>query len=254
MKLTIKPILSIPQISKGDDLFEIICHALNTSRISLQDNDIIVLTQKIISKAEGRFIELRSVHPSSYAISQARICSKDPRLVELIIQESNAILRIKPGTIIVEHRLGFICANGGIDHSNVTLGNEAEETVLLLPENPSLSAKLLRQKLIKKFGVNLAIIIIDSHGRPWRQGITGISIGFSGIPGLVDMRGKPDMFGGILKITQIAAVDELAAAASLVLGESSEGRPAVHIRGFPYDLREGNFQELIRPKSQDLFR
>lgn len=254
MKLTLAPILPIPKIAKGDDLFSIFVKALNSSRISLQENDIIVLAQKIISKSEGRFVELRSVRPSQFAIRTAGKCAKDPRLVELILSESKSILRIKPGTIIVEHRLGFICANAGIDHSNVSIGNESEETVLLLPEDPSLSAGLLRQKIKNKFGINIAVIIIDSHGRPWRFGIAGISIGFSGIPGLIDMRGKPDMFGGLLKITQIAAVDELASAASLMMGEASEGRPAIHVRGFPYDLREGNFQELIRPKYLDLFR
>jgi coenzyme F420-0:L-glutamate ligase/coenzyme F420-1:gamma-L-glutamate ligase len=180
---------------------------------------------------------------------------KDPRLVELILQESKAVLRTRPGTIIVEHRLGFICANAGIDHSNVA--GEAkpnEEWVLLLPENPDASAQKLRQKLEELSGAQLGVIIIDSHGRAWRQGVVGVAIGLAGLPGLVDMRGKSDLFGYNLRITTIGAGDELAAAASLVMGQANEGTPIVHIRGFPYSLREGTLNELIRPKDQDLFR
>jgi coenzyme F420-0:L-glutamate ligase/coenzyme F420-1:gamma-L-glutamate ligase len=180
---------------------------------------------------------------------------KDPRLVELILRESNQVLRTRPGTIIVEHRLGFVCANAGIDHSNVAgEGNLNKEWVLLLPENPDTAAQLIRQKLETMSGVHLGVMIIDSHGRAWRQGVVGVAIGISGMPGLVDMRGKSDLFGYNLRITTIGAADELAAGASLVMGQANEATPIVHVRGFPYKLRDGNLKELLRPKEQDLFR
>jgi coenzyme F420-0:L-glutamate ligase/coenzyme F420-1:gamma-L-glutamate ligase len=253
--LTLTPLNNFPFIQKGDDLSACIQASLESTNITLRDGDILVLAQKIVSKAEGRQIHLDSIKPSDEAIRYASLCEKDPRLVELILQESNSVLRVHPGTIIVEHRLGFICANAGIDHSNVSGENNLKEDhFLLLPENPDLSASVLRRKLKNIFGINLAIMIIDSHGRAWRLGVAGISIGFSGIPGLVDMRGKPDLFGTQLRITQIAVADELAGAASLVMGQASEGLPVIHVRGFPYTLRDGNLKELIRPTDEDLFR
>jgi coenzyme F420-0:L-glutamate ligase/coenzyme F420-1:gamma-L-glutamate ligase len=157
--------------------------------------------------------------------------------------------------LIVEHRLGFVCANAGIDHSNVQgLGGDPEEWFLLLPENPDASAQRIRRRLEEASRKHLGIMIIDSHGRAWRLGVVGASIGFSGMPGLVDMRGQPDLFGYHLRITEIAVADELAGAASLVMGQAAESIPAVHVRGFPYPLREGEQHELIRPKDRDLFR
>jgi coenzyme F420-0:L-glutamate ligase/coenzyme F420-1:gamma-L-glutamate ligase len=253
--LALTQLEGFPFINKGDDLVDCILKSLTATNITLIDNDILVLAQKIVSKSEGRVISLDLVKPSEGALRLAGIVEKDPRIIELILQESNIVLRARPGTIIVEHRLGFICANAGIDHSNVTIENrETEEYVLLLPENPDLSAITLQNKLESLVGVRLGILIIDSHGRAWRLGVVGVSIGFSGLPGLVDMRGKPDLFGGELRITQIAAVDELAAAASLVMGQANEGFPVVHVRGFPYHLRSGKLQEIIRPRDQDLFR
>ena len=176
-------------------------------------------------------------------------------MLRLVLRESREVLRNRPGTLIVEHRRGFVCANAGIDHSNV-LGpsGDPEEWVLLLPEDPDASADRIRQALETAYGVRLGVIIIDSHGRAWRLGIVGVAIGLSGLPGLVDMRGQPDMFGYQLRVTTIAAADELAAAASLVMGQAAERVPAVHVRGFPYPLREASLQELIRPHEQDLFQ
>jgi coenzyme F420-0:L-glutamate ligase/coenzyme F420-1:gamma-L-glutamate ligase len=175
--------------------------------------------------------------------------------VQLVLQESRSVLRAKSGTLIVEHRLGFICANAGIDHSNVDgQGHNSEDSVLLLPENPDLSAKLIRERMEKESGTQVGVMIIDSHGRSWRMGIVGVTIGFSGIPGLVDMRGHKDLFGYELKVTQVAAADELAASASLLMGQADESLPVIHVRGFPYPLRESSFRELIRPSDQDLFR
>lgn len=234
---------------------EIILNRLAAAQIDLQAGDALVLAQKIVSKSEGRLVRLSSVEPTRRACDLARQVDKDPRFVELVLRESREVLRARPGALIVEHRLGFICANAGIDHSNV-LGpdGEAEDWVLLLPESPDDSAERLRRKLASEKEMQLGLLIIDSHGRAWRNGVVGISIGFAGLPGVVDMRGKPDLFGYHLRITQIAAVDELAAAASLVMGQADEGVPVVHVRGFPYPLREGQLAELIRPKDQDYFR
>jgi coenzyme F420-0:L-glutamate ligase/coenzyme F420-1:gamma-L-glutamate ligase len=183
-------------------------------------------------------------------------------MVELILQESRDVLRVRPGTIVVEHRLGFVCANAGIDHSNVSPplpsgegpGVRPEDWVLLLPEDPNRSAAEIRRKLEAASGVRLGVMIIDSHGRAWRLGTVGLAIGLSGLPGVVDERGWQDLFGYTLQITVVGVADELAAAASLVMGQAAEATPVVHVRGFPYPLREGSLGELLRPKEQDMFR
>jgi coenzyme F420-0:L-glutamate ligase/coenzyme F420-1:gamma-L-glutamate ligase len=213
-----------------------------------------VIAQKIISKAEDRLIDLKSVIPSTRALVLAPRIEKDARLTELILQESKSILRFRPGTVIVEHRLGFVCANAGIDHSNVSTDLESNDWVLLLPENPDRSASVIRRQIEEWCGESLGVMIIDSHGRAWRLGTVGVAIGLSGLSGLEDLRGDPDLFGRILKVTQVAAADELAAAASLVMGQAAEGTPVVHVRGFPYPLREGSLDDLIRPQEEDLFR
>lgn len=255
MPLILTCLPGIPLIRPGDNLVEMIGTALERAGIVLQDGDILVLAQKIVSKAEGRMLNLARVNPSARALELAASIEKDPRLVELILQESLEVLRTRPGTIIVEHRLGFVCANAGIDHSNVAgLGDGQEEWVLLLPENPDDSAHRIRQGLERAASVRLGVLIIDSHGRAWRQGTVGAAIGLSGMPGLVDLRGCPDLFDYTLRITQVGAADELAAAASLVMGQAAEGTPVVHVRGFPYPLREGSLEELLRPKELDLFR
>lgn len=267
--LTLTPLSGIPLIRHGDDLADIIVRALKASAIRLQDGDILVTAQKIVSKAEGRMVDLATVEPSQRAQNLATETEKDPRVVELILKESNGILRARPGALIVEHRLGFVCANAGIDHSNVfpldrqdfsrhlveraDPGNP-EDWVLLLPENPDSSAADIRQKLENESGAKIGVLIIDSHGRAWRNGTVGAAIGISGMPGLVDLRGQPDLFDFRLRITQVGAADELAAAASLVMGQAAEGTPVVHVRGFPYPLREGSLDELLRSKEQDLFR
>ena len=253
--LALSPLKSFPLVKAGDDLVEFIITSLSKSNLTLENNDILVLAQKIISKSEGRQINLELVEPSPVAIELGIRCEKDPRLVELILRESKTVLRVRPGTIIVEHKLGFVCANAGIDHSNIPSEYyPSENNVLLLPEDPDKSAQLIKNRLDSFYGVQIGILIIDSHGRPWRLGIVGTSIGFAGLPGLVDMRGKPDLFGEELRITQIAVADELAGAASLVMGQANEGLPAIHVRGFPYPLKEGKFQDLIRPIELDMFR
>ncbi len=255
MSLTLTSLPGIPLIQPGDSLPDIILEALERAGLSLAEGDILVLAQKIVSKAEGRLVNLASVVPSDRAQELAAITQKDPRLVELNLQESTDILRARSGTMIVEHRLGFVCANAGIDHSNVRgEGTAAEDWVLLLPQDPDGSAGRIRQALEEASGVRLGVLIIDSHGRAWRGGTVGVTIGLSGLPGLVDLRGQSDLFGYTLKITQVGAADELAAAASLVMGQAAEGTPVIHARGFPYPLREGSLTELLRPKEQDFFR
>jgi coenzyme F420-0:L-glutamate ligase / coenzyme F420-1:gamma-L-glutamate ligase len=245
----------IPLVKAGDDLAEIITYALTDSGISLLDGDILIIAQKIISKAEGRIVNLETVNPSPEAINLARVTEKDPRVVELILQESNAVLRTRTGLIIVEHRLGFVCANAGIDHSNVNAkGVGGEEFVILLPADPEASAEYLRRRLMDKYRRKIGVLIIDSHGRAWREGTSGVSIGIAGLPGLVDFRGKQDLFGYEMKVTQVAVADELAAAASLLMGQTAEGKPVVHVRGFPYPLRDGTLKEILRPRESDLFR
>jgi coenzyme F420-0:L-glutamate ligase/coenzyme F420-1:gamma-L-glutamate ligase len=175
--------------------------------------------------------------------------------VEVILRESRQVLRTRPGVIVVEHRLGFVCASAGVDHSNVHgASGRAEDWVLLLPEDPDASASDLRQRLESASGAHLGVLIIDSHGRAWRMGTVGVAIGLSGLPAVVDMRGWADLFDFRLQITQVGVADELAAAASLVMGQAAEGTPVVHVRGFPYPLRKASMSELLRPRDQDLFR
>jgi coenzyme F420-0:L-glutamate ligase/coenzyme F420-1:gamma-L-glutamate ligase len=255
MTLTLTPLPGLPLIRPGDPLADILVSSLAAGGITLQDNDILVLTQKIVSKAEGRLVNLSTLTPSAQAYELARSSGKDPRLVELVLRESKEVLRVRPGSLIVEHRLGFVCASAGIDHSNVNgEGGNPEDWVLLLPENPDRSAAEIRSQLEKASGKRLGVMIIDSHGRAWRIGTVGAAIGLAGLPGVIDQRGWEDLFGYHLKITVVGAADELAAAASLVMGQAAEGTPAVHVRGFPYPLREGSLGEILRPKAEDLFR
>jgi coenzyme F420-0:L-glutamate ligase / coenzyme F420-1:gamma-L-glutamate ligase len=253
--LTLTPLPNIPLIRPDDNLADIIVAALRSAHIELEDGDILVLAQKIISKAENRLVNLATIIPSPAAHDLSQRSGKDPRLAELLLRESNEVLRVRMGSVIVEHKLGFVCANAGIDHSNVAgEGNAAEEWVLLLPENPDQSAAEIRSKLEAISAKRLGVMIIDSHGRAWRLGTVGVAIGLSGLPGLIDERGWRDLFGYTLQITVLGAADELAAAASLAMGQAAEGTPVVHVRGFPYPLREGSLKEMLRPKDQDMFR
>jgi coenzyme F420-0:L-glutamate ligase/coenzyme F420-1:gamma-L-glutamate ligase len=245
----------MPLIHPGDDLGQIIITALEENSLTLMDGDVLVLAQKIVSKAEGRLVNLNQVIPSSRALELAAITQKDARFVELVLRESAEVLRTRINTLIVQHRLGFVCANAGIDHSNVRgEWGDDEDWVLLLPEDPDQSARKLREQMRAQYGCDVGVMIIDSHGRAWRTGTVGVAIGIAGVPGLVDLRGVPDLFGFNLRITQVGAADELAAAASLVMGQAAEGTPVVHVRGFPYPLRDSKLAELIREKELDLFR
>lgn len=250
-RLILTALPGIPTVTAGTDLATVIAAALANAAIAAADGDILVIAQKIVSKSEGRAIRLADVKPSPKAIEIATTAQKDPRLVELILSESTEVLRCRPGIIIVEHRLGYVMANAGIDASNVEANDG--DMVLLLPTNPDASAQALRQALHDRLHADIGIIINDSFGRAWRLGTVGIAIGISGMPGLVDMRGIEDRNGRKLMTTEVAVADELAAAASLLMGQAAEGQPVIHVRGFRGD-RDGSARELIRPRQQDLFR
>ena len=254
-KLTLTAIPGLPEVKPGDDLAALITAAVEENGLTVEDDDIFVLAQKIVSKSEGRLVNLNTVQPSPRAQEIAQIVQKRPELVELILQESNAVLRARPGVLIVEHKSGFVCANAGIDHSNVSgAWGDPADWVLLLPEDSDRSAQVIRTGLEAHFGKRLGVLIIDSYGRAWRNGIIGMSIGLSGMPALVDMRGKPDRNGYRMRVTVIAAADELAAGASLMMGQAAEGTPVVLAQGFPYELVEDQACRLVRSKQTDLFR
>ena len=241
----------IPEIREGDDLASLMADALGRAGIALAAGDVLVIAQKIVSKSEGRSVVLAGVTPSARAIELAALTGKDARLIELVLSESKEVLRAKKDVIIVEHRLGYVMANAGIDQSNVEHGGES---ALLLPLDPDASCERLRAALREASGVDIAVIVNDSFGRAWRNGTVGIALGVAGLPGLLDLRGRPDRFGRKLLITQVGLADEVAAAASLVMGQADEGCPVVHVRGVPYARREGSVRELLRPKHEDMFR
>ncbi len=251
--LLLRALAGVPLVQAGDDLADVVLAALAASGERLEAGDVLLLAQKIVSKSEGRLVALDTVTPSPRAIELARDADKDPRLVELILSESTEVLRVRPGAIIVEHRLGLVLANAGIDQSNVA-GDEAEPQALLLPRDPDTSCRKLRDALLARTGVAVAIVIIDSIGRAWRNGTVGHAIGVCGMAGLLDLRGRPDLFERGLRTSELGLADELAAAASLVMGQADEGRPIVLARGVPYARRDGSARELIRPKEIDLFR
>jgi coenzyme F420-0:L-glutamate ligase/coenzyme F420-1:gamma-L-glutamate ligase len=253
--LILSTVPDLPEIAAGDDLPALIMKALAQDGMTVDDGDIFVVAQKIVSKSEGRLVNLSTVTAGPRALELAAKIGKRPELVQLILEESNEVLRTRTGTIIVEHKSGFVCANAGIDHSNVRgPWGSPEDWVLLLPEDADHSAQVLREGLQRLSGKQIGVLIIDSHGRAWRNGIVGISIGLAGMPALVDMRGKPDRFDYSLRVTVIAAADELAAGASLMMGQAAEGTPVVLARGFPYELAEDQAARLVREKKYDMFR
>jgi coenzyme F420-0:L-glutamate ligase/coenzyme F420-1:gamma-L-glutamate ligase len=241
----------IPMIEAGADLAAVILTALDGAGQQLADGDVIVLAQKIVSKAEGRLIDLASVEASQQAADIARKVDKDPRLVELILSEAQEVMRVRPGVLIVRHRLGLVLANAGIDQSNID--HDGRSLALLLPVDPDASARHIRSAIVDRTGADVALLIIDSLGRAWRTGTTGTAIGIAGMPGLVDLRGRKDLHGRRLETSELGLADELAAAASLVMGQADEGRPIVLVRGVSYDRRDGSAAELIRPRHLDLF-
>lgn len=243
----------IPLIEPGDDLAAIIAGALENAKFSLIPSDILVIAQKIVSKSENRYVNLKDVRPSDAASRLAEQTGKDARYIEVVLRESEEIVRHRPNIVIAAHRLGFVMANAGIDQSNIEHAG-GEERVLLLPQDPDRSAAALMTKLNKRCETDIGVIINDSFGRPFRTGVVGVALGVAGIPSLLDKIGAPDLFGRSLQMTEIAVADEIAAGASLLMGQAAEGRPVVVVRGLTFSEAPRPAAALVRPRERDMFR
>lgn len=243
----------VPLVEPGDDLAALLNRALRDTGIAPEDGDILVLAQKIVSKAEGRYVDLDEVTPSGRARELADSLGKDPRHVEVVLSESEDLVKVGQHVIIAAHRLGLVMANAGVDESNISHGDGGGR-LLLLPRDPDGSAAALKARLDAEFGVSMGVIISDSFGRPWRNGVVGVAIGAAGVPALVDQVGARDLFGRELRVTEIATADELAAAGSLLMGQAGQGVPAVLIRGFMIDAPARPAAALIRDRERDMFR
>ena len=242
----------LPHVKPGDDVAAMIVAASEDCEEPLQDGDVVVVAQKIISKAEGRTVALRDVAPDARALELAVRCQKDPRQIAVVLDQSAEVLRARPGVIIVALHNGMVLANAGVDRSNVEGGND--DTVLLLPSDPDASAEALRRALKVRTGADVGVIIADSIGRAWRLGTVGTAIGAAGVVCRADLRGRPDLYGRPLETTEVGAADELAAAASILMGQAAEGFPVVVIRGAGYLMGEGRATDLVRPVAMDMFR
>jgi coenzyme F420-0:L-glutamate ligase / coenzyme F420-1:gamma-L-glutamate ligase len=245
---SILPITGLPEIMLGDDLAALIADRLT----DVMPNDIIVVTQKIVSKAEGRFVDLSSIEPSDEAKALALEVNKDAALVELVLREATAIIRKAPNVLITRHRLGHVMANSGIDASNIGADNGG--SVLLLPQDPDASAAQIVDAIYRRTGIRPAVIISDSFGRPWRMGTVNIAIGISGMPAIFDQRGQADRDGRVMQVTQIAVADAVAGAAGLAMGEGAEGIPVVIVRGLVLTGPAQTSAAALRPVHEDLFQ
>jgi coenzyme F420-0:L-glutamate ligase/coenzyme F420-1:gamma-L-glutamate ligase len=246
--IEIIPLRGIGLIKEGDNLAKLIVEAAKTQKVNIENGDIIVVAHKIVSKAEGRIIDLKTITPSKFALKASKLLNKDPRLIEVILRESKRIVRMIKGHIICETKHGFICANAGVDKSNV----EGEDFVALLPKNPDASAEAIRKGIKNLINVDVAVIISDTFGRPWRNGQVNVAIGVSGLTPLKDYRRTKDMFNFSLKVTVICVADELASAAELVMNKSN-GIPIALIKGYSYVKGEGSFKDLIKQNKYNLF-
>ncbi len=251
--LQLTALKDFPLVEPGDDLAVLIHTALSVTGLELQVGDVLVLAQKIVSKAEDRYVRLAQVQPSAEALDLARRADKDPRQAELILRESSEVVRVRPGVVIVEHRQGYVHANAGIDKSNISIDPD-DPRVLLLPEDSDRSAMRLRERLTELCGIAPQIIINDSAGRAWRNGTVGIAIGTAGLDPLYNQIGERDIFGNVLEVTEAAVADELAAAASLLMGQAAEASPVVLVRGANLAPAETGSTALLRDKSKDMFR
>ena len=255
-RLEVLALPGMPLVAPGDDVPALVARALSGAGVSLADGDVLVVTSKILSRAEGRFVELPRVEPSARATELAREVNKDPRAVELILRESTAISRRAPGVLVVRHRLGFVVANAGIDSSNAVPPDARPGSgpwALLLPEAPDASAAAIRAKLEAESRARVGIVISDSFGRPFRLGTVGTAIGVSGLPPLWDRRGEPDLFGRALETTVTALADQVAAVADLVAGQAAERRPVVLVRGLGFTPSDRGAGALLRPADEDLY-
>jgi coenzyme F420-0:L-glutamate ligase / coenzyme F420-1:gamma-L-glutamate ligase len=250
--MTYTALPNVPMVKPGDDICDIIKASLESARITLRDHDIVVIAQKIISKSEDRFADLSMVSPSRRAQEFAEVTGKDPRLVELVLSESSEVLRTKKNVMVVVHKRGYVMANAGIDESNIS--HDGAERVLLLPVDPDRSCRMIKEKLDHDLGVSIGVVINDSFGRAWRNGVVGVALGSAGLPSLESLIGLPDLFGRQMKVTEVAVADELAAAASLVMGQGAEGQPVIHVRGYRSAAPYNDASALIRPKEMDMFR
>ena len=252
--LNLHPIPDLPEIRPGDDLAATILDGLDRAGMDLEQGDVVVVAQKVVSKAEGRIVDLTAVEPRPEAGRLAAKCDKDPRLIELVLRESTAVLRSVPGVVIVEHRLGLVLANAGIDQSNLRSGDD-HGCALLLPEDPDASAAALREALAARYGLGrLGVIVNDSVGRAWRMGTVGLAIGVAGMTALRDLRGERDRFGRQLQVSETGIADQVASAAQIVQGEGDEGRPVVRVRGLGRLGPAQTAHDLLRPRDMDLFR
>jgi len=240
----------LPIVKKGDNLAKLICNAAKRQKTPIQEGDILVITHVVVSRSEGNVVDLDSVVPSDFAKSFAQQFDRDPALIETILRESRSIVRMGNGKLITETKHGLVCANAGVDQSNVS----GERNVALLPENPDRSAQKIRRDIRRLTGKEVAVIISDTHGRPLREGEINVAIGVAGIRPIRDRRGEKDLFGYVLRVKQTAIADELCSAAELVIGQANEGIPVAIIRGYPYPKsEEAKATELTRPKEKDLF-
>jgi coenzyme F420-0:L-glutamate ligase/coenzyme F420-1:gamma-L-glutamate ligase len=249
-ELSIRAVPGVGEVVPGTDLGAMVLDALARADLSLQPGDVLVLAQKIVSKAEGRYVDLRDIQPSPRAQDLARITGKDPRLVEVILGESTTVLRARPNVLITRHRLGLVMAQAGVDRSNVA----GSELALLLPVDPDRSAAAICAEVQRKLAVTVGVIISDSFGRPWRQGTTNVAIGVAGTSALWDRRGELDRHGRRMEVTQVAWADAAAAAAGLVMGEGAEGTPVILVRGLHAPTAPGVARDLIRPLEEDMFQ
>jgi len=251
--LTLQALPGIPDIEPGCDLAAELLRAAARAGAAFADGDVLVVAQKIVSKAEGRYLDLLQVRPSARAVELAARTGKDPRFVEAVLGESRAVIRAARNVLITRHRLGYVMANAGIDRSNIHHSGGADR-VLLLPRDPDASARSLREAIAERTGARVAVIVSDSFGRPWRVGTVNVALGIAGLPGLLDLRGGKDRHGRTLETTQIALADAVAAAAGIAMGEAAESTPAVLVRGIHCSAPEGDGQALIRPEAEDLFQ
>lgn len=254
-RVTVTALGGIPRVAPGDDVAGFLIAALEEAGLGLRQQDIVVVTQKIVSKAESRYLDLAALAPSPRAIELAGLTGKDPRLVEAILANSTEVVRARRGVLIVATPHGLVMANAGIDQSNLDRAPAPGSTrVLLLPEDPDRSAQAVKARLDARFAVDAGVIISDSVGRPWRLGTVGLAIGAAGVPALLDRRGEPDLAGRPLEITEVGFADAVAAAAVLAMGEAAEGRPAALVRGLAWHAAARPASTLVRPRAEDLFR
>jgi coenzyme F420-0:L-glutamate ligase / coenzyme F420-1:gamma-L-glutamate ligase len=251
-RLEIFVIPGLPMVREGDDISSIIVDGAQKAGLTLRYGDVVVIAQKIVSKAEGRTVDLATVAPSAEAIALAAEVGKDPRIVQVVLSESVRVVRSRPNLMIMQHRLGFVMANAGVDQSNVA-PSDGVQRALLLPVDPDGSAEAIRARLEERLGVKVGCVISDSFGRPWRRGTAGVAIGCAGLPSLIDLRGQPDLFGRTLEVSIIGFADEIAAAASLLQGQAAEGQPVVVVRGLTWTAPDASVADLLRPPQEDLF-